>query len=81
MVIENVLSLEYMEDVLINNGIDNDYLIENGGIEMGGDEWMDVVSEVIGRNVYDGELNEVENEKMEVFMKMMDVYFEKDWRW
>jgi len=51
---ENVL------EILFNNGIDDEYFEEMGGkeIELGSEEWMDVLSDVVGFNVYEKEIGE-----------------------
>ena len=51
---ENVL------EILFNNGIDDDYFESMGGkeIELGSEEWMDVLSDVVGFNVYEKEIGE-----------------------
>jgi hypothetical protein len=52
---ENVL------EILFNNGIDDDYFESMGGkeIELGSEEWMDVLSDVVGFNVYEKEIGEL----------------------
>jgi hypothetical protein len=54
---ENVL------EILFNNGIDDDYFESMGGkeIELGSEEWMDVLSDVVGFNVYEKEIGELED--------------------
>ena len=46
--------------ILIKNGIDVDYFEEMGGkeIELGSEEWMDVLSDIVGKDVYNEELSE-----------------------
>ena len=55
---ENVL------EILFNNGIDDDYFeemdgLDNKEIELGSEEWMDVLSDVVGFNVYEKEIGEL----------------------
>jgi hypothetical protein len=52
---ENVL------EILFNNGIDDEYFESMGGkeIELGSEEWMDVLSDVVGFNVYEKEIGEL----------------------
>jgi len=70
------MELNYVLEVLSNNGIDNCYFEEMGGkeIEGGSEEWMDVISEVIGKSSYDdSEWEEGDNEKIMEFIKVMEI--------
>ena len=65
---ENVL------EILFNNGIDDDYFESMGGkeIELGSEEWMDVLSEVVGFNVYEKEIGEFKDlDLVSEFMSML----------
>jgi hypothetical protein len=45
------MNKQYVIDVLLNNGIDANYLSNNDNeIEYGGDEWLDVISEITGKD-------------------------------
>ena len=65
---ENVL------EILFKNGIDDDYFESMGGkeIELGSEEWMDVLSEVVGFNVYEKEIGEFKDlDLVSEFMSML----------
>lgn len=65
---ENVL------EILFNNGIDDEYFESMGGkeIELGSEEWMDVLSEVVGFNVYEKEIGEFKDlDLVSEFMRML----------
>jgi hypothetical protein len=72
------MELSYVLEVLKNNGIDDCYFEEMGGkeIERGGDEWMDVLSEIIGRDSYEvsmeGDFNDDEIEKINMFIEIVE---------
>lgn len=71
------INFDYVMEVLSNNGIDKDYLDEmDGMVEGGGDEWMDVLSEIIGRDAYDasieGDFTEEDNKKIMEFVNIME---------
>jgi hypothetical protein len=72
------MELNYVLEVLKNNGIDDCYFEEMGGkeIERGGDEWMDVLSEIIGRDSYEvsmeGDFNDDEIEKINMFIEIVE---------
>jgi hypothetical protein len=45
------MNKQYVIDVLLNNGIDANYLSNNDNeIEYGGDEWLNVISEITGKD-------------------------------
>ena len=64
---ENVL------EILFNNGIDDDYFESMGGkeIELGSEEWMDVLSDIVGKDVYNEELSEEDEILVSEFMSML----------
>ena len=48
------MTKQYVIDVLLNNGIDANYLSDNDNeVEGGTNEWMDVISEITGKNPYE----------------------------
>jgi hypothetical protein len=66
-----MFSNEYVLNVLMNNGIDEMYLEDMEGVESGSEEWMDVVSEVIGKDSY-GDISEEDDKKIMEFIKIMN---------
>jgi hypothetical protein len=68
---ENVL------EILFNNGIDDDYFeemdgLDNKEIELGSEEWMDVLSDVVGKDVYSEELSENDESLVSEFMSVLE---------
>jgi hypothetical protein len=72
------MNVSYVLEVLKNNGIDDCYFEEMGDreIERGGNEWMDVLSEIIGRDSYkvsmEGDFNDDEIEKINMFIEIVE---------
>jgi hypothetical protein len=65
-------SPEQVTQILANNGINDNYLDEMEGVESGSDEWMDVVSEITGKDAYGNSgLTAEEQAKLTNFMKIM----------
>jgi hypothetical protein len=71
------INSNYVMEVLNNNGINDDYFEEMGGkeVESGGDEWMDVLSDIIDRDAYEvsmeGDFTEEDNKKIIKFVNIM----------
>lgn len=68
---ENVL------EILFNNGIDDDYFeemdgLDNKEIELGSEEWMDVLSDVVSKDVYSEELSEFDEILVSEFMSVLE---------
>ena len=68
---ENVL------EILFNNGIDDEYFeemdgLDNKEIEGGSEEWMDVLSDVVGKDVYNEELSEEDEVLVSEFMSVLE---------
>jgi hypothetical protein len=68
---ENVL------EILFNNGIDDEYFekmdgLDNKEIELGSEEWMDVLSDVVGKDVYSEELSENDESLVSEFMSVLE---------
>ena len=68
---ENVL------EILFNNGIDDDYFeemdgLDNKEIELGSEEWMDVLSDVVSKDVYSEELSEFDETLVSEFMSVLE---------
>jgi hypothetical protein len=62
-------------DILRRNGIDEDYFESMGGkeIESGGEEWMDVLSDITGKNAYESDdFDDEDDEKIRDFMEKLD---------
>lgn len=71
------INFDYVMEVLSNNGIDKDYLDEmDGMVEGGSEEWMDVLSEITGKDAYDasieGDFTEEDNKKIMEFINIME---------
>ena len=68
------VDFNYVMEVLNNNGVDQDYLENNDNeIEGGSEEWMDIVSEIIGKSAYnDSEWDEGDSEKIMEFIRVME---------
>jgi hypothetical protein len=73
------INLNYVMEVLNNNNINDDYFEEMGGkeIESGGDEWMDVLSDIIDRDAYEvsmeGDFTKEDNKKIMKFVNIMEI--------
>jgi hypothetical protein len=64
-------------EILFNNGIDDDYFeemdgLDNKEIELGSEEWMDVLSDVVGKDVYSEELSENDESLVSEFMSVLE---------
>jgi hypothetical protein len=59
---------------LADNGIDDDYFESMGGkeIEYGGDEWLEVLSVLTGKNAYEDEFDANDDQKISDFMTTID---------
>jgi hypothetical protein len=67
---ENVL------EILFNNGIDDDYFeemdgLDNKEIELGSEEWLDVLSDIVGKDVYNEELSKEDDILISEFIRML----------
>jgi hypothetical protein len=53
-------------EILKRNGIDEDYFEEMGDreIELGSEEWVDVLSDIVGFDVYEKEIGELDDLKL-----------------
>ena len=68
---ENVL------EILFNNGIDDEYFeemdgLDNKEIEAGSEEWLDVLSDIVGKDVYNEELSKEDDILIYEFIRMME---------
>ena len=59
---------------LADNGIDEDYFESMGGkeIESGGDEWLEVLSVLTGKDAYEDEFDANDDQKISDFMTTID---------
>jgi hypothetical protein len=64
----------YVMDILVRNGIDSEYLDRNDNwIELGSEEWMSMLSEVVGKNSYKSDnWNEEDNERVMEFRRIIE---------
>jgi hypothetical protein len=64
----------YVREVLVKNGIDSEYLDRNDNwIELGSEEWMSMLSEVVGKNSYESDnWNEEDNDKCIEFRRIIE---------
>ena len=68
---ENVL------EILFNNGIDDEYFeemdgLDNKEIEAGSEEWLDVLSDIVGKDVYNEELSKEDESLVSEFMSVLE---------
>ena len=70
------INLNYVMKVLNNCGIDDNYFDSMGGkeVEDGSEEWMEVVSEIIGKNIFEveGDLSEEDFKLVMEFRNVME---------
>jgi len=61
-------------DILNRNGIDEDYFESMGGkeVEGGTEEWLDVISDITGKNAYRDELTPEDDELIQKFISDME---------
>lgn len=68
---ENVL------EILFNNGIDDEYFeemdgLDNKEIEAGSEEWLGVLSDIVGKDVYNEELSKEDDILIYEFIRMLE---------
>ena len=63
-----------VKTILDNNGIDDDYFESMGekAIETGTEEWLDILSDVTGKDAYTAEFDEADEAKIQVFMQKLE---------
>jgi hypothetical protein len=63
-----------VKTILDNNGIDDDYFESMGekSIETGTEEWLDILSDVTGKDAYTAEFDEEDEAKIQVFMQKLE---------
>ena len=78
----NEMDENYVLSILANNGIDDDYFESMGGkeIESGTEEWIGVISDIIGKDIYDDpnyDFSDEETDKIQQFInKLSDMGIE-----
>jgi hypothetical protein len=60
--------------VLNRNGIDEDYFESMGGkeVESGTEEWLDVLSDITGKDAYEGEFTPEDDKLIQKFISDME---------
>jgi primosomal protein N' len=63
-----------VKTILTNNGIDDDYFesMDGKAIETGTEEWLDVLSDVTGKDAYTAEFDEEDEAKIQAFMQKLE---------
>ena len=63
-----------IKTILTNNGIDDDYFESMGekSIETGTEEWLDILSDVTGKDAYTAEFDEEDEAKIQAFMQKLE---------
>jgi hypothetical protein len=63
-----------VKTILDNNGIDDDYFESMGekAIETGTEEWLDILSDVTGKDAYTAEFDEEDEAKVQAFMQKLE---------
>ena len=60
-------------NLLSNNGVDGDYLEDmDNCIESGSEEWMDILSELVGKDVYSEELDKDDSKLVMEFIEYLE---------
>ena len=70
----NVLNTKDVTKLLADNGIDEEYFTAMGGkeIEGGSNEWMDTISDITGKDAYEGNFSKKDNMKIQTFMNHLN---------
>ena len=69
------INLNFVLEVLNNNGIDEEYFDSMGGreVEFGCDEWLDVVCEIVDKDISEIDNLSVEDSKLvKKFIRVME---------
>jgi len=74
IITENQIQEMDVKTILTNNGIDDDYFESMGGkeIETGTEEWLDILSDVTGKDAYTAEFDEADEAKIQIFMQKLE---------
>jgi uncharacterized membrane protein len=69
-----IFSNDKVNNILTDNGIDDDYFESMGGkeIESGGNEWMDVISDLTQKDAYNDTLDANDNSKIQQFISKLE---------
>jgi uncharacterized membrane protein len=69
-----IFSNDKVNNILTDNGIDDDYFESMGGkeIESGGNEWMDVISDLTQKDAYKDTLDANDNSKIQQFISKLE---------
>jgi hypothetical protein len=60
-------------NLLSSNGVDDDYLEDmDNCIESGSEEWMDILSELVGKDVYSEELDKDDSKLVMEFIEYLE---------
>jgi hypothetical protein len=62
-----------IKTILANNGIDDDYFESMGekSIELGSNEWMGALSDLVSKDAYTAKFDEEDNAKIQAFMQKL----------
>lgn len=63
-----------IETILANNGINDDYFESMGGreIETGTEKWLDILSDITGKDAYTAEFDKIDNARIQSFMRKLE---------
>ena len=59
-------------NLLSSNGVDEEYLEDGLGIEGGSEEWLDILSELVGKDLYSEELDGEDDELISKFIEYLE---------
>lgn len=66
------LNKKLILNLLSSNGVDKEYLEDMEGIESGSDEWMGILSELLGKDVYNEELDSNDSRIVGEFIEYLE---------
>jgi hypothetical protein len=71
---ENQIQEMDVKTILDNNGIDDDYFESMGekSIELGSNEWMGALSDLVSKDAYTAKFDEEDNAKIQAFMQKLE---------
>jgi hypothetical protein len=69
----NEMSEEEVLNILNQNGVDDDYFESMGGkeIESGTEEWMGILTDLTGKDAFEADFDDVDNQKIMSFIKKL----------
>jgi hypothetical protein len=59
-------------NLLSSNGVDKEYLEDMEGIESGSDEWLGILSELVGKDLYSEELDSNDDKLIREFIEYLE---------